>query len=393
MANRVTYRGVGLFVNGVQIDRASAFGASSSINKEDTFELGNPDIVEVVDDINEVSMTLDANEYGSIKTLAAICGKEDVSGTTVDFTQDIGSAGAVAIWSYIKHEGDLDVTYTQLMKNCFVNSYSANFTTDGPATESYGFVSDNRKWLFNDYNQVSKVELTYATDTWTGTVTGATNSRVQAVIVDGQETTEYTATGTGGSVEVTIPGTTGTEEVYAIVAGDAGGPLFIPDKDSPSGKRRGHVELYLVTGHTNNGGQIVGGEETKQLKIQSVSVDASLAREDLGQLGSTYYYDRPLTLPIEVTCSFDLIFADLDIFKKFVTESPDGELSIDNFKNDVGMIVRVYDKRDIDADRTAVKELHVPYLIASDEAFNISLDGNATQTFSFRSHELAVAKL
>lgn len=394
MANRVTYRGASLFINGVQIDRASAFGATATINKEDTFELGNPGIVEVVDDINEVTMTLDTNEYGSIKTLAAIVGKEDESGTVIDLVNDVGTAEAVAIWQYIKPEDEDEITCAQLMKNCFMNSLSLSYSTDGVATESYGFVSDNRKWLYGDYKEVSIVELSYSEGAWTGSVAGATKLRVQGVVVDGHETTEYTTTGgSGGTVTVTIPNTTGSENVYAIVSGDSGASLFIPDNESPSGKRRGHIELYLVTGHTKEGGQIIGGEESKLLKIQSVSIDASLTREDLGQLGSTYYYDRPLSLPIEVTCSFDLAFSDLNMFKQFVTEQEDGELSIDNFRNDVGMIVRIYDKRDIDVDRSAVKEVHIPYLIASDEAFNISLDGNATQTFSFRSHELAVVKL
>jgi hypothetical protein len=389
--NRVTYRGVGLFINGTQIDRATAFGASGTINKEDMFEIGNSDIVEVVDDINEVSMTLDANEYGSIKTLAAICGKKDEAGTVIDFATDIGQAGAVSIWNYIKPLGYDDILYTQFMKNCFVNSYSANFVTDGNATESYGFVSDNKKWLLGGNSQVAKVELGYEIGAWVGSAP-STTARIQTVVVNGREITDYTDASTGSEIDVTIPGTEETDSVYAIVSGSTGGSLFVPDKESPAGKRRGHVELYLVTGHTYNGGKITGGTLKKQFRVQSVSIDASLDREDLGQLGYTYYYDRPLVLPIDVTTSFDLTFADLEMFKQFVTESPTGELSIDNFKNDVGMIVRIFDKRDIDADRMIMKELHIPYLIATDEAFNISLDGNATQTFSFRSHELAIKR-
>lgn len=393
MVNRVTYRGVGLFINGQQIDRATAFGASGTINKEDMFEIGNSGIVEVVDDISEVSMTLDANEYGSLKTLAAVCGKEDAPGTTIDFVKDIGKAGAVTIWNYIKPLGYDDILYTQFMKNCFLNSYSANFVTDGNATESYGFVSDNKKWFLGANSHVVKVPLQYETATWTGTVPEATTTKIQALVVDGHEVTDYEdATSAGGAIEVTIPDTSGTEDVYAIVSADAGGEIFVPDKDSPGGKRRGHVELYLVTGHTYDGGVITGGDEEKQFRVQSVSVDASLDREDLGQLGFTHYYDRPLVLPMSVTTSFDLTFADLNMFKQFVTESPGGELSIDNFRDDIGMIVRIYDKRDIDIGRKVVKEVHIPYLIASDEAFNISLDGNATQTFSFRSHELAALR-
>jgi hypothetical protein len=70
---------------------------------------------------------------------------------------------------------------------------------------------------------------------------------------------------------------------------------------------------------------------------------------------------------------------------------------LDGFRNDLGLRVKIYDRTDVDPESTGnerkpVKILEIPQIIPSDEAWNISLDGQATQTFSFRGMELIVKK-
>lgn len=407
MANRITYRGVALFANGEQLDRVTAFGASTTLNREDLFEMGNSGLVDVVEDASEVSMTVDSYEYGSIRTLALLAGYDPTEKTVINFSKDLEFARS-DIWNMIKPTGadvpfdddNGDVIYTEFMKNCFLNGYSANYTVDGTSTESYTLVSDNKRWLLNSHCFVHRVPLEYDGTEWTGTLSGMTTGSILKVSVDGQDAMERVSdeTVTASQIAVTIANTTGDEEVYALVACNVPSKIFVPNTNKDEGaKRRGQIEIYLVKDYTHDGGLMTYQQSNaiQQFKVQSVSVDVTLNREDLAQLGTKYFYDRPLVLPIDVSVSFDLTFGELDMFAQFCGKDikTATELDVDSIVNDLGLVVRVYDKEDIDTDRVAKKELHIPKLVPTDEAFNISLDGNATQTFSFRSHELAVKQL
>jgi len=111
-------------------------------------------------------------------------------------------------------------------------------------------------------------------------------------------------------------------------------------------------------------------------------------------LGYKRFYDRPLSLPIDVTASIDVIFRDLELFAKLCSKDDETatSLSLDDFRNDLGLKVTIFDRTDADGEQTPVKILEIPRIIPSDEAWNISLDGQATQTFSFRGMELIVKK-
>jgi hypothetical protein len=67
---RVTHKGTGVWMDDVAIHRVQTFGASTSFNNEDISELGDINVIEVVDDVPSVDVTLDTNEYGGLRALA-----------------------------------------------------------------------------------------------------------------------------------------------------------------------------------------------------------------------------------------------------------------------------------------------------------------------------------
>jgi hypothetical protein len=92
---RIQHGGVGIYLNDKQADRVQTFGSSTALNTEDLKEVGNKNIVEVIDGIPTIDVTLDTNQYGSIKTAAqlanlnidyAYCQVEPSSGFTVAVT-------------------------------------------------------------------------------------------------------------------------------------------------------------------------------------------------------------------------------------------------------------------------------------------------------------------
>lgn len=72
---RIKHSAAGIYFNDVQVDRGTSFGCSSALNTEELKEIGNVGIVEIIDGIPTVDITLDSNEYGSVKTAAALANK------------------------------------------------------------------------------------------------------------------------------------------------------------------------------------------------------------------------------------------------------------------------------------------------------------------------------
>ncbi len=402
---RATYRGVGLFANGKQLNRVTAFGATGTLSKEEVFELGNSKIIEIVEDSPDVAMTIDANEYGSLDTIKHLAGLDEIPSTGIKFSE-VFETSQVPIWNYVKENAtasDSD-SYAQLMTGCVLTNYSANFSTDGNSTESFSLNADNKYWLRGDGVRARKVNLTHEDGTWkfSGTTGSYTIHSVIAVVYNKRtlSSSEYEIETELPSVdiEIKITDSTALDKAYAVVVGKYLSPEnkyeFIevkPDDDTFTNtvKRRGHIEVYLYNSEE---------EEIKVTPAQSVSIDASLSREDIPALGFKRFYDRPLALPIDVTASIDVIFTDLNLFAELVgADSDEDVLSLDGFRNDLGLRVKIYDRTDVDpesteSERKPVKILEIPQIIPSDEAWNISLDGQATQTFSFRGMELIIKK-
>lgn len=396
---RATYRGVGLFANGKQLNRVTAFGATGTLSKEEVFELGNPDIIEIVEDSPEVSMTIDANEYGSLDNIKHLAGLDEIPAEGIKFSEVFENAN-VPIWNYVKENADTETIYTQLMTGAVLTNYSANFSTDGNSTESFSLNADNKYWLRGDGVHIKKVYAELDGEEWIvwNAPVGYSAKKIMSVVLNGRvlSSSEYTIAGeTEFGVSVNIPNTDSEDSVYFVVAGKGANDSdnfseVKPNQDTFTNtiKRRGHIEVYLYNEE----------EEIKVTPAQSVSIDASLNREDIPALGFKRFYDRPLALPIDVTASIDVIFTDLNLFAELVgADSGEDVLSLDGFRNDLGLRVKIYDRTDVDPESTGnerkpVKILEIPQIIPSDEAWNISLDGQATQTFSFRGMELIVKK-
>lgn len=394
---RATYRGVGLFANGKQLNRVTAFGATGTLSKEEVFELGNSKIIEIVEDSPDVSMTIDANEYGSVETLFALANK--ATGNEIKFSEAFENV-QVPIWNYVKETEGSETMFAQLMIGAVLTNYSANFSTDGNSTESFSLNADNKYWLRGDGVHIKKVYAELDGEEWIvwNAPVGYSAKKIMSVELNGRvlSSSEYTiASETEFGVSVNIPNTDSEDSVYFVVAGKGANDSdnfseVKPNQDTFTNtiKRRGHIEVYLYNEE----------EEIKVTPAQSVSIDVSLNREDIPALGFKRFYDRPLALPIDVTASIDVIFTDLDLFAELVgADSGEDVLSLDGFRNDLGLRVKIYDRTDVDPESTGnerkpVKILEIPQIIPSDEAWNISLDGQATQTFSFRGMELIVKK-
>jgi hypothetical protein len=162
--NRVIYPGEGVFLNGRQANRAQTLGSTSTLNNEVVNELGNKDIVEIVEDAPSVAITLDTNDHATLINTALIAGKNpdktrfvtlyDFEGSYVNIIApvvrgvDYGKTGVDAA------AGNLTIYRTQYIEKAYVNSIEFSYTTGGIATENYALEADNKTWLWNDASNV-----------------------------------------------------------------------------------------------------------------------------------------------------------------------------------------------------------------------------------------------
>lgn len=72
---RIKHSGLALYLNDKQIDRVQSLGTTVGLNATDVLEIGNVNVVEVIDGIPAVEVTIEANQYGSIKTASQLANK------------------------------------------------------------------------------------------------------------------------------------------------------------------------------------------------------------------------------------------------------------------------------------------------------------------------------
>lgn len=74
-ATRVRYNGIAPYIDDTQGNRIQALGSSSRLTTEDMKELGSLNIVEIVDDVPQVDISIDQNENGTNDLVALFANK------------------------------------------------------------------------------------------------------------------------------------------------------------------------------------------------------------------------------------------------------------------------------------------------------------------------------
>jgi hypothetical protein len=184
--NRIIYASQSVWCDGEVLYRVQSLGSTTTFTSEDIFELGHLDIIDIVDDVPAVAVTLNTNEFGDVKTLAVlsqvraakiamdaaptdananlvvVSGSQLVETNTflhgvalADFSITCGNLPGVSLWAPVQDECSLgtladDIDQTMFMDEVYVNSIEFGYTTGANATENYGAETDQKLWLLND---------------------------------------------------------------------------------------------------------------------------------------------------------------------------------------------------------------------------------------------------
>ena len=193
--NRIIYGSQSVWCNGEILYRVQTLGSTTTFTSEDIFELGHLDIVDVVDDVPAVAVTLNSNDWGDVKTMAILAqvatDKIDMDATAsgsnanlavvdsagaetgtylhgvsvADFAVVCGNLPGVSVWAPVQSECDLgtlanNIDQTLYMDEIYVNSLEFGYTTGANATENYGAETDQKMWLLNSGRFVNWEEVT-----------------------------------------------------------------------------------------------------------------------------------------------------------------------------------------------------------------------------------------
>jgi len=194
--NRIIYGSQSVWCNGEILYRVQTLGSTTTFTSEDIFELGHLDIVDVVDDVPAVAVTLNTNDWGDVKTMAILAqvapAKLEMDANAIDsnanlvtvnsaltelgffhhgvsladFAITCGNLPGVSLWAPIQSECDLgtladNIDQTMYMDEVFVNSLEFGYTTGANATENYGAETDQKMWLLNSGRFVNWEALDY----------------------------------------------------------------------------------------------------------------------------------------------------------------------------------------------------------------------------------------
>jgi hypothetical protein len=182
--NRIIYASQSVIVGGDFLYRVQTLGSTTTFNSTDLFELGQQDVIDVVDDVPTVAVTLDTNDWGTVRTAAALA---NIDTTAFDATAGAGNATLVSVsgttdinyyhgvalakygvsgsefdlWAPVQTESELGtandlIDQTLFMARCFVTGITLNYTVGGEATENYTAETDNKTWFLNDGRFISQ---------------------------------------------------------------------------------------------------------------------------------------------------------------------------------------------------------------------------------------------
>lgn len=295
--NRIIYGSQSVWCNGEILYRVQTLGSTTTFTSEDIFELGHLDIIDVVDDVPAVAVTLNSNDWGDVRTMALLSQVKPaklamnatasgsnanlVSGASTylhgaslaDFAIVCGNLTGVSLWAPVQSECDLgtlanNIDQTLYMDEVYINSLEFSYTTGANATENYGAETDQKMWLLNSGRFVNYGEYDFA-DFSGGTFTMASGVTLAVFSDDSMGFLRTTDEGARGisyydadQDEITnyavVSGTGAVAGSFAMdfnVNSPAAGPytVYLPSDVTPAAGDK-IFTLYAADGYTSHMG-------------------------------------------------------------------------------------------------------------------------------------------
>lgn len=271
-------------------------GVDTNFNLEQAFELGQLSLYENIEDIPDISVTMQKflDGYSLIYHLGASCDNDgnELAATSTSLAARADTRADIRMVINATTEEavqDDNAAVTELYcSGAYISSVSYTIPTDGTCTEDVTFVGNNKKWITD--NTDSELLLIDGSNGVDGAFTTA---------IFGNDSPAYSGVGSsdGGNVlrrdDVLTSGT--TIQGYTTILPDIveGVATDVANYTFGAGTPRPVVNA--------------GPLDPNKAHIQSFSCSVDLGRESINQLGSRTPYSRYVNFPTEVTSTLEVI--------------------------------------------------------------------------------------
>ncbi len=359
--------------------RIQRVNIDNTLTTTDVDELGNPRHAGTVMDIPNVTLTVSAMDV-SVKLFSVLTGTNPSAYPAAGV--DIGNLGEIDAVLYVKDAVTATYARTGHGRRLQIRDFTFTYTVDGESTEEYTAIGSEKRWF--KYDVVVDKFITGTTSfTLTQTPIQLKNGKYGlSVILDEQYLEEVTGAPAAGQYRIVgttlTTGDTRTRQVLVVYHANAGGAWTdISDASVPAAIRGRDVGILIGA----NGIQ----------RVQTVTINGSLRSEPVRELGNRVVVGYQSQVPT-VEGSLAVLDTDNELIELLTT----GQMNVSGVVeyaigespctiSGVSLEVKLYDPCDTTQPLTVLKTVYIPTITVVGDSFASNVNGNATQTFNFKS--------
>ena len=384
------------------ITRAQSANWDQEISDEDIEEIGNPGIVEtIIDPVIPTTITINTNDWGATDFLAQLMGEKASVRSTSPYSDDDNYRNDWVVNSEdmsvqgcdfivrVRDEKTDTLDRTVWIPGARISSIAWSYSVDGNASENVTLRGDTDLHLIGEYKDAGILIGTFATtDTFTVTLASTAMGGLTELYMTVNDVlyddTHISWSGTTVTVSTMPANLVAGDRIRLLWFKDTPATLFDDLDTSAMGAIKG-ANVIIGLG---DAGKIINS--TKTLRLQSVTVTATVTREDIKELGTRTIVSSSMKkqeVAIEATVLEDSMenFAYmLGVSAAEWTNRATVGIAMklqDSIGNAQCLYVNVYD----DADHTnLLKRLYVSNMRLIKSPFSLDVGGTGQMTLSFK---------
>lgn len=377
VTTQIQGKGQAVFMNGEILKRVQNVDLGADLAVENIEELANAGYVEKLSDLPKISVSIETNDVGSMANLSMLKSgtklptsptaygvTRDANGvyqqtysgndviTMADPTYDLDHQKCPSFVFKISEHNNTTLDRSCHVQGTYLDSVEFSYEVGGLAKENYRFSGDHKVWYFGAKKDIQIDMAAYATTATATTTVSATGHTLEAVFLNKEEV--YNLAKSIDTYGITWAGTTLTaatgtpflsgdriEVVYHVDTPGAFPKLNSTNTGTRGGLRRGSIKVYAWK-HGDT------GDKERLLRCQSVSGSLDFGRQEIYELGTQRYIDKPTTYPLNVR--FDMTFSQADLKTMAIAQGKHDEyeagtltvMDVKDFIDDCDVQVEIY---------------------------------------------------
>lgn len=416
---RIKSDAVAVLIDGLRARRVQKTGRNWDVGITQVSQLADPGIVDETPDTPNLTITVEANDWGTNDIISALANHvTDFDDTAADAyntnikiinesefdrirSDKLGwSPGepynAVDIIEPVKEGNSL--TRARYYGNCRINKISGTYDVKGIARETYSLETDTYYQILNNLKDyvcfigIYKTASTFSVVNHRNTVVDGTaydlDFTKHLIFVNGIDvTTKYSVVISSWTNVglVTITGLTlnDGDRIRILAKPDTAGTFPAMNDSGFGGCKKGNVVIVLKQD---------GAAEEQALRIQSVAYDVDLGREVLDELGNEKSYDRSIKTPTPVSATITVIESDLEEWAKMCNKEAEfnaatlTNMKLEDFVDTITLSIKLYKSQsshvDTGGSQTLVKRIIISSMRPKSGTGDNSVGANGTVSFT-----------